>query len=116
MNRSSFNKTRDRRSARTRAKITGTAERPRMSVFRSNKALYVQLIDDAKHATIAAASTKQVDQKVSPVEQGTLLGTMIAEKAKAANVTAAIFDRGSYRFHGRVKAVAEAARAAGLTI
>ena len=116
MNRSTFNQTRSRRSGRTRAKIAGTAERPRLTVFRSNKALYVQLIDDSKHATLAAGSTKLVDQKASPVEQGTLLGTLIAEKAKALNVTAAIFDRGSYRFHGRVKAVAEAARAAGLTI
>lgn len=107
---------RNRRAARTRAKIRGTADRPRLTVFRSNTALYAQLIDDSKHATLAAGSTKQVDQKVSRVEQGTLLGTLIAEKAKAAGVTTAVFDRGSYRFHGRVKAVAEAAREAGLTI
>lgn len=107
---------RARRAARTRAKVRGTAERPRLTVFRSNTALYAQLIDDTKHATIAAASTKNVDQKVSRVEQGTLLGALMAEKAKAAGVTSAVFDRGSYRFHGRVKAVAESARAAGLTI
>lgn len=105
-----------RRATRTRAKVRGTAERPRLTVFRSNTALYAQLIDDSRHATIAAGSTKQVDQKVARVEQGTLLGAMIAEKAKAAGVTAAVFDRGSYRFHGRVKAVAEGARQAGLTI
>jgi large subunit ribosomal protein L18 len=116
MNRTTFNSQRTRRAARTRAKIRGTAERPRLTVFRSNKALYVQLINDAEHKTIAAASTKQVDQKVTPVEQGTLLGTMIAGLAKEAKVTTALFDRGSYRFHGRVKAVAEAARAAGLAI
>lgn len=107
---------RQRRASRTRAKIRGTAERPRLTVFRSNTALYAQLIDDTKHATLAAASTKQVDQKVSRVEQGTLLGKLMAEKAKEAKITSAIFDRGSYRFHGRVKAVAEAAREAGLTI
>lgn len=105
-----------RRAARTRAKVRGTSERPRLTVFRSNAAIYAQLIDDSKHATIAAGSTKQVDQKVARVEQGTLLGAMIAEKAKAAGVTTAVFDRGSYRFHGRVKAIAEGARAAGLTI
>ncbi len=116
MNRSSFNSQRTRRASRTRAKIRGTAERPRLTIFRSNKALYAQLIDDSKHATLAAASTKDVDQKVTPVEQGSLLGKLMAEKAKAANVATAVFDRGSYRFHGRVKAVAESAREAGLTI
>lgn len=107
---------RQRRASRTRAKVRGTAERPRLTVFRSNTALYAQLIDDSAHATLAAASTKQVDQKAKRVEQGTLLGALIAEKAKDAGIASAVFDRGSYRFHGRVKAVAEAARAAGLTI
>lgn len=119
MNRTLQNSQRTRRANRTRAKITGTADRPRLSVFRSNKALYVQLIDDTAHSTLAAASTAQLGkdaEKKSKVEQGTMLGALIAEKAKAAGVTSAIFDRGSYRFHGRVKAVAESAREAGLTI
>ncbi len=119
MNHTLQNSQRTRRASRTRAKIRGTAERPRLTVFRSNVSLYVQLIDDSKHATLAAASTAQLDAsaaKKSKVEQGTLLGALIAERAKAAGVTNAIFDRGSYRFHGRVKAVAEAAREAGLTI
>ncbi len=105
-----------RRAGRTRAKVRGSAERPRLTVFRSNAALYAQLIDDSSHVTLAAASTKQVDQKAARVEQGALLGALIAEKAKAAGVTSAVFDRGSYRYHGRVKALAEGARAAGLTI
>lgn len=116
MNVTTYNAQRTRRTNRTRAKISGTADRPRLTVFRSNTTLYVQLIDDTRHATIAAASTKLVDQKVPRVEQGTLLGALIAEKAKAVNVSAAVFDRGSYRFHGRVKAIAEGARAAGLTL
>jgi len=117
MNRILKNSQRARRSNRTRAKIAGTAERPRLSIFRSNRTLYAQLIDDAAHHTIAAASTAQLEDAKKPkVEQGTMLGTLIAERAKAAGITQAVFDRGSYRFHGRVKAVAEGAREAGLTI
>lgn len=119
MNRSAFNTQRARRAARTRAKVRGTAERPRLTVFRSNRALYAQVIDDARHMTLAAASTAQLGKDAAgkpKVEQGMLLGALIAEKAKAANVTAAVFDRGSYRFHGRVKAIAEGARSAGLSL
>ncbi len=117
MNRSTSSKVqRVRRASRTRAKVRGTAERPRLTVFRSNVSLYAQLIDDSRHVTIAAASTKQVDQKAARVQQGALLGAMIAGKAKEAGISSAVFDRGSYRFHGRVKAVAEGAREAGLTI
>lgn len=108
-----------RRSARTRARITGSAERPRLTIFRSNKGLYVQLVDDAARRTVAAASTGELGAAATgkpKVEQGQLLGALIAKKAKEAKITAAVFDRGSYRFHGRVKAVAEGARSAGLSI
>jgi large subunit ribosomal protein L18 len=119
MNRKLHNEKRTRRANRTRARVRGVADRPRLTVFRSNRGLYAQVIDDAKHATLAAASTAQLDKaaaKKSKVEQGALLGALIAERAKAAGVTSAVFDRGSYRFHGRIKAVAEGARGAGLTI
>ena len=117
MNRTLKNSQKIRRARRTRAKIAGSAERPRLSIFRSNRALYAQLIDDATHRTLAAASTAQLEVKgKAKVEQGTLLGALIAERAKAAGDTSAPFDRGSYRFHGRVKAIADGAREAGLTI
>jgi large subunit ribosomal protein L18 len=119
MNRKLHNEKQARRANRTRAKVRGTADRPRLTIFRSNRSLYAQVIDDSKHATVAAASTAQLEKaaaKKNKVEQGTLLGALIAERAKAAGVTAAVFDRGSYRFHGRVKAVAEGARSAGLNI
>ena len=119
MNRTTQNSQRIRRAHRTRAKLTGSAERPRLSIFRSNRAIYAQLIDDARQTTLAAASSAMLDAsaaKKTKAEQATLVGALIAERAKKAGVSAAIFDRGSYRFHGRVKAVAEGAREAGLTI
>ena len=102
-------KIRERRKNRTRAKIFGTAERPRFSVFRSNKFSYVQLIDDEKGLTLASASTKEVAEEK-------MLGKLIAERALAKKITKAIFDRGQYKYHGRVKNIAEAAREAGLKI
>ncbi len=111
-NKKSLNRT--LRQARSRAKIFGTSERPRLSVFRSNKFTYAQLIDDSKGHTLAAASTKGEKGKKS--DSAKKLGTAIAEKAKKLGVKVAVFNRSFYRYHGRVKAIAEAAREAGLKI
>jgi large subunit ribosomal protein L18 len=105
-----------RRRRRVRAKITGTAERPRISVFRSNRGVFAQLIDDASGRTLAAVNWTEDDLKTLPrMEQATRAGALLAERAKAAGVDTAVFDRGGYRYHGRVKALAEGAREAGLT-
>ena len=102
---------------RVRKKIRGTAECPRMSVFRSNKAIYCQMIDDLNGVTIASASSKEagVDGKTKS-EQATQVGKLIAERAKENNITKAKFDRSGYLYHGRVKALAEGAREGGLHI
>ena len=104
---------------RIRAKITGTSERPRLSVFRSNNHIYGQLIDDLGSRTLAAASSLddavEADGK-TPTEVGKLVGQQLAEKAKEAGIEAAVFDRNGYRYHGRVKALAEGAREGGLKI
>ncbi len=113
------NETKARRVKRTRARITGSSDRPRLAVFRSNKGLYVQLIDDTKGHTIAAAHTRELGKEGTTkpkVNQGQLLGALIAKKAKEHKIDRAVFDRGSYRFHGRVKAVAEGAKSGGLVI
>ncbi len=102
-----------------RKKINGTQERPRLTVYRSNKEIYAQLIDDRAGHTILAVSTAMADYKGiagTPVEKATAVGKAIAEKAVAANITAAVFDRNGYLYHGRVKAVAEGARAGGLQL
>ncbi len=101
---------------RIRKAIKGTAERPRLSVFRSNKAIYAQVIDDIKGVTIVAASSREsgVDVKTNKVEQAVAVGKILAEKAKAAGVSSVVFDRGGYLYHGRVKALADGAREAGL--
>lgn len=98
---------------RVRNKISGTAERPRMSVFRSNKQIYVQVIDDDAKKTLASASSLGLE-KMNKSEQAAKVGQLIAEKAQAAGITAVVFDRNGYLYHGRVKAVADAAREAGL--
>jgi large subunit ribosomal protein L18 len=103
----------ERRAARVRAVIRGTAERPRLSVFRSQKHISAQVIDDASGRTLASAQDVKLG-KLSPLERAQKVGTLVAESAKKVGVTTVIFDRGSYLFHGRVKALAEAARAAGL--
>jgi large subunit ribosomal protein L18 len=104
-----------RRRRRVRAKIRGSAERPRLSVFRSNRGFLVQLVDDDKGHTLAAVSWTEPELKtLKPMEQAGKAGTLIAERAKAAGVGEAVFDRGGYRYHGRVKALAESAREAGL--
>ncbi len=109
------NLNRKSRKARSRARIFGTAEKPRLAVFRSNKYTYVQLIDDAKGHTVAAASTKEL-KGGKKTELAQKLGEAVAEKAKKIGVKEAVFNRSFYRYHGRVKAVAEGARAGGLKI
>jgi large subunit ribosomal protein L18 len=102
---------------RVRKVVEGTPERPRMSVFRSNKEIYVQLIDDLNGKTLVAASSMAkdfTDAKVSHSEKAKLVGKLIAEKAVQAGITAVVFDRNGYLYHGRVKSLAEAAREAGL--
>lgn len=106
---------RERRKHRVRKKIRGTAERPRLSVFRSSKHIYAQLIDDETGRTLAAASTVGKNGSYGGnVEAAKLVGRKIAEAAKAKGITQAAFDRGPYRFHGRVQALAVAATEAGL--
>ncbi|MFM9055907.1 MAG: 50S ribosomal protein L18 [Bacteroidota bacterium] len=102
--------------SRIRKTITGTTERPRLSIFRSNKSIYAQVIDDLNGHTIVAASSREsgVNIKSTKIEQATAVGKLLAEKAKAAGVSAVVFDRGGYLYHGRVKALADGAREAGL--
>lgn len=111
------NAVRKKRHSRVRTKISGTAARPRLNVFRSNKHIYAQLIDDANGVTLASASTMdkgfEADSK-SNVEAAAKIGEAIAKKAAEKDVKAVVFDRGGYLFHGRVKALAEAARENGL--
>ena len=101
-----------------RKKIHGTAERPRLAVLRSNKHLVVQVIDDDAGRTLAAASTAEADQRAAgsggTVDAATRLGTLVAERAKAAGVDKVVFDRGGFLYHGRIAALAAAARDAGL--
>lgn len=101
---------------RIRGKITGTAERPRLAVFRSNRDIYVQLIDDAAGSTLAAASTRDKDftRVGNKSEQGKNVGVAIAKKAAEKGISSVVFDRGGYLYHGRVKALAEGAREGGL--
>lgn len=102
---------------RIRKKIAGTTAKPRLSVFRSNTEIYVQLIDDEKNETLASASSKDKEilaQKVDKSGKSKLVGAAIAKKAVALGLTNVVFDRGGYLYHGRVKAVAEAAREGGL--
>ena len=101
---------------RIRKNISGTPTRPRLSVFRSNKQIYAQVIDDVKGVTITSASsfTKDSTQKVNKVEQAKLIGKEIAENASKAGIKEVVFDRNGYLYHGRVKALAESARENGL--
>lgn len=110
------NKSRLRRHKRVRGKINGTAECPRLNVFRSSQHIYAQIIDDVKGVTLAAASSteKGFDGYGGNVEAARKVGLMIAEKAKAAGITDVVFDRGGYVYHGRVAALAEGAREGGL--
>ena len=104
-----------RRRRRVRAKIRGSAERPRLSVFRSNRGIAAQLIDDVEGRTLAAVNWGEGDLKeLARMEQAKRAGELLAERGKAAGVEQCVFDRGGYRFHGRVKALAEGARESGL--
>ena len=104
-----------RRRRRVRAKVRGNAERPRLSVFRSNRGIGAQLIDDVAGHTVAAVNWTEEDLRSLPrMEQANRAGVLLAERAKAAGVETAVFDRGGYRYHGRVKALAEGAREGGL--
>lgn len=103
---------------RVRKVVTGTAERPRMSVFRSNRDIYVQLIDDVTGHTLASTSSAIAEireQKITKCAKSALVGKAIAEKAKDAGISAVVFDRNGYLYHGRIKALADAARENGLT-
>ena len=97
-----------------RAKISGVAEKPRLSVFRSNAGIYAQIIDDVKGHTLAAASSKELGLTNGNVDNAKQVGAKLAEKALAAGVSTVVFDRNGYLYHGRVKAVAEGAREGGL--
>ena len=106
-----------RRHRRVRKKVQGTADRPRLAVFRSNKHITAQVIDDRSGRTLAAASTVEADQRAGPTANkaaAVTIGRLVAERAKAAGVTKVVFDRGGNLFHGRVAAVADAARESGL--
>jgi large subunit ribosomal protein L18 len=105
-----------KRRRRVRAKVRGSAERPRISVFRSNRGIVAQLIDDDAGRTITAVNWTEPELRtLSPMDQASRVGALLAERARSAGVESAVFDRGGYRYHGRVKALAEGAREGGLT-
>jgi large subunit ribosomal protein L18 len=104
-----------KRRRRVRAKVQGSAERPRISVFRSNRGVFAQLIDDESGRTLASVSWTEADLKtLTGVEQARRAGALLAERARAAGVSEVVFDRGGYKYHGRVQALAEGAREGGL--
>jgi large subunit ribosomal protein L18 len=106
-----------RRRRRVRAKVVGTAERPRISVFRSNRGIFAQLIDDSAGRTIAAVAwTEEPLRSLSRAEQSTEAGKLLAQRAKEAGIERAVFDRGGYQYHGRVQAFAEGVREGGLAV
>ncbi len=106
-----------KRRRRVRAKVSGTAARPRVSVFRSNRGISAQLVDDGTGRTLASVSwTEPALRKLAPTERANRAGALLAERAQAAGVKTAVFDRGGYLYHGQVKALAEGAREAGLTL
>jgi large subunit ribosomal protein L18 len=97
-----------------RMKISGTSERPRLSVYRSNTAVYAQIIDDSKGATIVASYSKETSLKGNTIATSSAVGKLIAEKAVAAGITKVVFDRNGYLYHGKIKAIADGAREGGL--
>jgi large subunit ribosomal protein L18 len=108
-----------RRHRRVRKKVLGTAARPRLAVFRSNKHIYAQAIDDIAGRTVASASTMESDQRAgatATVAAATQVGRLVAERVQAAGISSVVFDRGGFKYHGRVAAVADGARAAGLQL
>lgn len=105
-----------RRHTRLRKKVSGTPERPRLSVFRSNVHIYAQVIDDVAGHTLAAASTVEKESSDgTKTEQASAIGKLVAQRALDAGVTKVVFDRGGFQYHGRIKALADAAREAGLS-
>ena len=108
--------TRNRRRARVRRKLRGTSERPRLSVYRSNRYIYAQVIDDTEGTTLATASSQEPELRSDRlnVETAAKVGSLVADRAKEAGVSTVVFDRGGYKYHGRLKALADAAREAGL--
>ena len=107
---------RDRRHRRVRKRVRGTAERPRLAVYRSNRYIYAQVVDDVTGATLVAASSVEPDLRADrlSVETAAKVGSLLGSRAKDAGIAAVVFDRGGYKYHGRVKALADAAREAGL--
>jgi large subunit ribosomal protein L18 len=106
-----------KRRRRVRAKIHGTASRPRISVFRSNRGIFAQLIDDDAGRTLAAVNWTEAPLRgLKPMEQATRAGGLLAERAKAAGIDTAVFDRGGYQYHGKVKAFADGVREGGLKV
>jgi large subunit ribosomal protein L18 len=104
-----------RRRRRVRAKVTGSADRPRLSVYRSNRGVSAQLVNDREGKTLAAVNWTEPElRKLQSMEQAKKAGSLLAERAKAAGIEACVFDRGGYQFHGRVRALAEGAREGGL--
>lgn len=110
----SKNVNRIKRHARIRKNLSGTSETPRLNVFRSNTNIYAQIIDDTKGETLVSASSLELKTKKCDTEVATKVGTEIAKKALAKGITEVVFDRGGYKYHGRVKALADASREAGL--
>ena len=109
---------RERRHRRVRKKVRGTAARPRLAVFRSNKHIYAQVIDDVSGTTVASASTaeKSFDGATATVDAAKKIGKLVGERAKSVGVDAVVLDRGGFRYHGRVAGIADGAREAGLTL
>jgi large subunit ribosomal protein L18 len=106
-----------KRRRRVRAKVSGTAERPRLSVFRSNRGISAQLIDDESGRTLTAVNWTEPELRgLAKMEQAKRVGALVAERAKAAGIESVVFDRGGYQYHGRVQVLADAAREAGLTL
>ena len=117
MKATTLQKIRIRRAKRTRVKIAGGRERPRLAVFRSNRAIYAQLIDDDKAHTIISASSREIEKNdlaKSKIDQAKQVGVLLSKKAIAIGIKSAVFDRRGYRYHGRVRALAEGARGGGL--
>ena len=117
INKVSRNEVRKARHARVRTKVVGTASVPRLNVFRSNQHIYAQIIDDEKHATLVSASSNDKELKLeigSNIEAAKQVGALVAKRALEQSITAVVFDRGGYLYHGRVKALADGAREAGL--
>ena len=114
INKVSKNETRQKRHARVRAKISGTSDRPRLNVYRSNSHIFAQIIDDTTGTTLVSSSTLALKLDSSSNIEATKVGTDVAKKALEKNIKTVVFDRSGYVYHGRIKALAEAARAAGL--